>query len=72
MRKAAIAIYAACWGASTAYLAYAGAEWALAVAILAIFGLILSPVALLLTRNRSAIAGDVRKPAGKASSCSAT
>jgi membrane protease YdiL (CAAX protease family) len=65
MHKVAIAIYAACWGASTAYLAYAGAEWALAAAILTIFGLILSPIALLMTRNGSPIVGDVRKPRGE-------
>ena len=62
-RNWGIGLYLITWAASVAYLYAAGAEWMLAAFLLGIFGLILSPIAVWLTRNTAAPELTVRMPA---------
>jgi membrane protease YdiL (CAAX protease family) len=63
-RAAALAIaYAAVWAAAVAFLAVAGADWTFPLISMGVFGLALSGVALVLTRNAKAPPVPVQRPA---------
>jgi CAAX protease family protein len=58
-----IGIYAALWGAATGYLAFKGADWVFPVVSLGVFGVLLSGLAWILTRNARAPEVFVQRPA---------
>jgi membrane protease YdiL (CAAX protease family) len=57
-----IAAYAAVWAAATAYLAMKGGDWTFPLISMGVFGLLLSGVAVLLTRKAAAPAVRVARP----------
>lgn len=58
----AVSSYALLWGGATAYLYATGGDWTSGVFILAIFGVILTGVAWLLTRGANALRIEVEHP----------